>query len=234
MRRPVLVLLAALSAAGLAACSSDPEPVASVSEPRPSRSATPTATPSDAATASAAAPRAAVPSTAPQPTSPASAAGPSPARVSPVDPLSPVPAQESAAPTGQPPCRVGDLTVVDADTLVLPQSVHEVFVLRTEGPDCQLQGYPAVRLLDGAGSPLGVRVAQGGQDLPARGPVPVTLSRSTSLSFVVATPRDGTCVDAAAVDVTLPGTTTAIRTSTALSVCGSAGVSPVERRTDDE
>jgi Protein of unknown function (DUF4232) len=237
MARPsVLALLAAVPAAALVGCSSDDRPVVSVSDPRSARSASPTATatPSTSAAPSAGATPSAPAAPGPGTTADGSPPPPAASPARPADPLAPAPAQESAAPTGQPPCRATDLTVVDADTLVLPQTVHEVFVLRTSGPDCQLEGYPSVRLLDASGAPLRIPVTSGGQDLPATGPVPVTLSRGTSLSFVVATPRDGTCVEASAVDVTLPGTTTALRAPTALSVCGSAGVSPVERRTDDE
>lgn len=228
-RRSALALLAAACVVGIAACGSDEEPVASVAEPRSSRTATPVPTTTATATS---APAGRAPT--PEPSRADAAPGVVPSAVTPADPLTPVPAQETAAPIGQPPCRAADLTVVDADTLVLPDVVQEVFVLRTSGRDCELEGYPDVRLLDASGAPLAVRVTRGGAGLPASRPAPVTLSRTTSLSFVVSTPRDGTCTDASAVDVTLPGTTTAIRAATALPVCGSAGVSPVERRTDDE
>lgn len=232
-RRSALVLLAALSGVALTACGGDEEPGASVPESRSSRSASPVATPTPLAETPAALPP---PSPSPSPTRLADVRVPAPTATRPVQTRAPASAsaQESSAPVGQPPCRAADVTVVDADTVVLPSSVHEVFVLRTSGPDCQLEGHPEVRLLDASGAPLPVTVRRGGHDLPATAPSPVTLSRGTSLSFVVATARDGTCADAAAVDVTLPGTTTVLRTATALSVCGSAGVSPVERRTADE
>ena len=231
---PLRAALVALLALSLAGCS-DPEPVSSASgssspSAEPTASAVPPVVEPSASRGPGPSPTAATPAP-PPPTG----GSPSPAPLQPQDPLSPRPGRESAAPTGQPTCRGADLTVVDADTLVLPDHVHEVFVLRTRGPDCQLEGFPAVRLLDAAGGPLPVIVERGGHGLPTDPPVPVTLSRSTSLSFVVASGRDGSCTEASAVDVTLPGTTTAIRTATVLPVCdGRAGVSPVLRRTDDE
>jgi hypothetical protein len=130
---------------------------------------------------------------------------------------------------------VADLSVVDADTLVLPSHVEEVFVVRTEGPDCQFEGYPSLRLLGAGGAPLSVTVDRGGHGLTDVRPAPVTLSRGTSVSFVVASGRDGACTEASEVDVTLPGTSSALRTATVLSICNDVvGVSPLQRRTDDE
>lgn len=210
---------------GATATPASPEPAPSQAGPSDDGSA-PTA-PATAAPAPA--------SAAPASPAPGRAGTAAPPPAAPDDPLSPRPALESAAPAGQPACAAAQLTVVDADTLVLPDDVHEVFVLRTDGRACQLQGYPTVRLLDPAGAPLRVAVGHGGHGLPTAAPAVVTLSPTTSLSFVVATGRDGRCADAGAVEVTLPGTSTALRATTSLSVCDAkAGVSPVQRRADDE
>jgi hypothetical protein len=167
---------------------------------------------------------------------PTATAAPTPtASEVPDDPLSPRPALESPAPLGQPTCAPAALTVTDADSITSDRSVQEVFVLRTQGRACQLEGWPAVRLLDAAGRDLPVTVGHGGFDLPATAPAPVTLSRDTTASFLVATGRTGSCTDAATLVVTLPGTTTPLRADTTLSVCGgTVGVSPVQRLADVE
>ncbi|CAA9305337.1 MAG: hypothetical protein AVDCRST_MAG07-44 [uncultured Frankineae bacterium] len=230
-RRAAVVALLTLALAGCG----DADPAG---EPGASGSAGPSASASSSATARASSSPAGTASGSPAPTGPApSATGTDgePGVVAPQDPLSPLPARESAAPVGQPPCRVADLSVVDADTLVLPQHVEEVFVVRTDGPDCQLEGYPTLRLLGADGAPLSVTVDRGGHGLADVRPAPVTLSRGTSVSFVVASGRDGACTEASEVDVTLPGTSSAIRTATVLSLCNDVvGVSPLQRRTDDE
>jgi hypothetical protein len=80
-----------------------------------------------------------------------------------------------------------------------------------------------------------VAVRHGGFGLPAATPKVVTLSRSTSASFVVATGTAGRCVPTATVVIGLPGSGTALRASTTMTVCaGQAGVSPVGRRSDSE
>jgi hypothetical protein len=136
----------------------------------------------------------------------------------------PKPGLESAPPLGRPVCRGQALTVTDADTLVDPSYRKEVFVVRTTGADCQLKGYPTVQV-------QGVTVQHGGYGLPAEEPQPVTLSRSTSLSFVISSARAGSCRDVPTIVVTLPGTSVGHRTATSLRVCGSAvGVSPVHRQ----
>jgi hypothetical protein len=152
-----------------------------------------------------------------------------PATVSPSpspDELSPKPGLETAAPLGRPACKGPDLTVTDADTLVDPSYRKEVFALRTRGPDCQLKGYPTVQI-------AGVTVQKGGFGLPPEQPQAVTLSRSTSLSFVISSARTGTCRDITSIVVTLPGTTTGHRVATSLRVCGpKVGLSPVHRQGD--
>lgn len=159
---------------------------------------------------------------------------PTPSADSPEDPLSPKPALESPAPLGQPTCQASALTVTDADTVTDATTTHEIFLVRTAGSPCQLEGWPAVRLLDGAGKDLGVQVQHGGYGLPTATPAPVTLSADTTVSFVVATGRSGSCRTAGALLVTLPGTSTALRAATTMSVCGGAGTSPVQRLTDSE
>lgn len=161
---------------------------------------------------------------------PAAAPVPTTALPEPVDPLSPAPAVESPAPTGtQPTCAVAGLTVTDADLLADAQSLREVFAIRTTGPPCALQGWPAVTLLGADGAPLPVTARQVGR------PSTVTLSRDSSLSFVLGTPRRPDCQDASALSVRLPGTSRTIRTSTTMQVCGAdLTVSPVQRSSDSE
>jgi hypothetical protein len=140
---------------------------------------------------------------------------------------------ESAAPLGQPVCQGSTLTVTDADTLADPQSLREVFSVRTSGRDCQLQGYPTVTFQDGSGRRVPVTVVHSGFGVGADKPQPVTLSRSTSISFEIGSARSGSCVNVATVMVTLPGTSPAHRTATQFPVCGGkAAVSPVMRRGD--
>lgn len=148
----------------------------------------------------------------------------------PVDPLSPAPAVESPAPTGsQPTCAVAGLSVTDADLLADAHSLQEVFAIRTTGPPCALQGWPAVTLLGADGAPLPVTTRQVGRAGA------VTLSRDSSLSFVLSTPRSQECQDVSALAVRLPGTSRTIRTSTTMQVCGAdLTVSPVQRATDSE
>lgn len=142
------------------------------------------------------------------------------------DELSPKPGLETAAPLGQPACKGTDLTVTDADTLMDASYRQQVFSLRTKGPDCQLKGYPTVKI-------DGITTQRGGYGLPPEQPETVTLSRSTSLSFMISSARSGTCRDVPTISVTLPGTTTAHRVSTSMRVCGSrVGVSPVHRQGD--
>jgi hypothetical protein len=147
----------------------------------------------------------------------------------PVDPLSPQPALESAAPLGQPTCRAATLTVTDADLLTSGSELQEVFAIRTTGPACQLRGWPAVRVLRADGTAIALQARRVGT---ARA---VTLTRATSVSFVLGTPRGGSCEDAATLIARLPGTDRDLRTSTTMQVCGaSLRVGPVERRQDDE
>jgi hypothetical protein len=149
--------------------------------------------------------------------------------VQPLDPLSPKPALESPAPLGRPACRATDLTVTDADLLASGSTLQEVFALRTSGRACQLRGWPAVRLLRADGTAIALQARRVGT---ARA---VTLSRATSLSFVLGTPRTGACEDAATVVVRLPGTDRDLRAATSMQVCaGSVQVGPVERRQDEE
>ncbi len=158
---------------------------------------------------------------------------PSPTRQPPEDPLASLPPLETAPPVGAPVCQAATLSVADADAVYTSDAVLELFTVRTTGPDCQLEpAYPEVQVLDAAGSSLGA-VAQGGLGLPAPGPDPITLSRSTSLSFYLATTRDGSCVGATTVVVTLAGSGGALRTATGLKVCaGALAVGPVQRLGD--
>jgi hypothetical protein len=142
---------------------------------------------------------------------------------------------ESPAPLGQPACTAAAVTVTDADTLVSAAYRREVFVLRTAGRACQLEGYPTVVLLRSNGQPVAVTAQNGGQGLPPEQPSAYTLTTATSLSFEVSAGRSGACVDVTAARVTLPGTTTPKQVATDLQVCGSAvGISPVHRRGDDD
>ena len=148
----------------------------------------------------------------------------------PVDPLSPRPAVESPAPTGSAPICEGErLTVTDANLLADEHELQEVFVVRTSGPACVLQGWPAVTLLGPDNAPIPATQRRTGTATT------VSLDRATSLSFILATPRSQACRDVGTVAVRLPGTDRTIRAQTTMQVCdGSLTVSPVERRTDDE
>jgi hypothetical protein len=168
----------------------------------------------------------------PDATSPAPTATPTTATPSP-DELSPKPPLETAPPLGRPACKGSTLTVTDADTLVDPQSTREVYAVRTSGPDCQLQGYPTVTFQDARGRSVPVSVLHSGFGVPADKPQPVTLSRSTSLSFEIGSARSGACTSVTHVTVTLPGTTPGHRISSQWQVCGGkVAVSPVMRRGD--
>jgi hypothetical protein len=89
-------------------------------------------------------------------------------------------------------------------------------------------GYPYVLV-------SGTTVTRGGSGLPAETAKPYTLSRTTSLSFALATGRTGSCEDLTEITVTLPGTRTSKAVPTNLHVCDhKLGVSPVHRVGDDE
>lgn len=149
------------------------------------------------------------------------------------DELSPQPGLESPAPLGQPTCKGAPLTVVDADTLVDRQYVREVYAIRTSGPDCQLEGYPTVTFQDAAGKAVAITAAHSGFGIPAQAAQPVSLSRSTSVSFEIGSARTGSCTDITHVTVTLPGTNPGHRIATQLRVCGAkVAISAVLRRGD--
>jgi hypothetical protein len=137
---------------------------------------------------------------------------------------------ESPAPLGQPACTAAAVTITDADT-VTPRGASyraEVYVLRTTGAPCQLMGYPSVQA-------AGATVTRGGSGLPAETAKPYTLSRTTSLSFALATGRTGSCEDLTRITVRLPGTSLSKGVPTDLHVCDHRlGVSPVHRMGDDE
>jgi len=235
--RPALCLAGTALAVGLSGCSADgptitqaattptPTPSAAVVTPAPTTTA-----PAPATTPSAPAPEASTPTVPPALTS-----APVATTEEPDDPLSPRPGIESAPAPGQPTCRAGALTVTDADAVYTTSAVQELFTIRTTGPDCQLKGYPTVALLDEAGRKLPAAVSRGGYGLAAGRPRVVTLSAGSSVSFFVATARDGACEQATTLVTTLPGTSTALRASTPMQVCDAAvGLTPVRRLTDDE
>jgi hypothetical protein len=172
---------------------------------------------------------------APTTSAPATVTAP-PSTEAPVDPLTPRPPLETAPPTGQPLCDSQDLTVVDADAIIDATAVRELFVVRTSGPDCQLTGYPTVQLRDARGAVLPATYRPGGFGLPNERPAPHTLSKGTSISFVVATGRTGaSCREAATIRVRLPGTSALLTTTTAFRVCDEAvGLSPLRRQLDIE
>jgi len=216
-------------ALALTACSSDPPkrvaapPLTNVPTTQPPVTLAPGVSPAPTATSPSATRR---PTATPRPTA---------STDRPVDPLSPRPPLETAPPVGLPACAAGTLSVADADAVYDPDAVRELFTVRTSGPDCQLPaGYPAAQVLDSAGAPIG-SVAQGGPGLPAPGAAPLTLSRSTSLSFFLRTGRDGPCTGATTVVVTLSGTSSALRAPTGLQVCGGAlATGPLQRLGDGE
>jgi hypothetical protein len=135
---------------------------------------------------------------------------------------------ESPAPLGQPTCKAAAVTITDADTVTKAGYRAEVYTLRTSGSPCQLTGYPSV-VVNGA------TVTRGGEGLPAESVRSYTLSRTTTLSFALATARTGSCRDESAITVTLPGTTAPKGVVTGLRVCnGRLGVTPVHRLGEDE
>lgn len=135
--------------------------------------------------------------------------------------------ESSAPPPGAPTCQAKDLTLTDADTLVTQQNREQVYVIRTTGATCTLQGYPTVTLLDGSGKAIPARYSHGGYGQAPSSPTPLSLSRGTSVSFSVSTPRAGSCLTAATIVAALPGT---LRASTTARVCsGVAGVSAIRR-----
>ncbi len=141
---------------------------------------------------------------------------------------------ESAPPPGAPTCKAANLTVTDADTEVTPQARQQLYTVRTNGPDCGLAGYPAVTLFGADGKVLKVTYSHGGYGQSPSPAAPLTLSKSTSVSFSVSSPRAGTCVDAATISVVLPGTGGARTAPTTVRICGGvAGVSPVRRLNAD-
>lgn len=237
--RPVLLRPAAgglvLLALALAGCSSsDSAPVAaaaSLPAPLPA-TPPPAAEPTDVPAATpwtTASPRA----THSAPARPTATAAPRQPE-QPEDPLSPRPALESPPPPGRPTCRAAALTVADADAVYTDTAVQELFTVRTTGPDCQLSGFPAVQLRGAGGAPMAVRVTRGGYGLRSRASV-VTLSRTTSVSFFVATARDGQCSPVGSVAVTLPGSGGARTVASGMQVCGgAAGIGPVQRLGDEE
>lgn len=221
----------------LAGCSADPSPVRALpAATTPSSAPVP---PSTDPLSPPVAPGTAAPPTTAAPAPPATRApaapAPDPVLEGPDDPLVPQPALEVAPAPGLPACEASALRLTDADVVYGPDAVRELFTVRTSGPDCQLPaGYPTARLLGGDGAPV-APVAEGGLGLPAPGADPVTLSRTTSLSFFLATARDGACTPAAELVVALEGAGGELRTPTVMQVCaGALGVGPVQRLGDDE
>lgn len=232
MRIVVVATTLALVLSGCSDAATDPLPRAAAT---PATAATPAATATPASSPDAAPPTvstpAAVPS--PEPSLPVALPAPLPSR-GPADPLVPRPGLESPAPLGEPTCRAQDLSMVDADAIVTPETVHEVFVLRTTGPECQLEGFPQLQLRDAGGTPLALTVTRNGFGLPVEQAEPFSLSRSTSLSFRVASPRGGTCRPVASIVATLPGAGGPLTAESFLTACGdTVGVSPVERGGSD-
>ena len=236
--RPVLGLAVTALAAGLTGCSGDAPTISPVAAtPPPSAVLAPSTSPAVPPTTAPAtgAPRSTSSAEAPTTAAPRTAAAPTTtAAEQPDDPLEEKPALESAPPPGLPTCRAGALTVTDADAVYTDAAVQELFTIRTTGPDCQLEGYPTVSLLDEAGRELPAKVRRNGYGMHDDPPEVVTLSKATSVSFFVATSRDGDCQQAATLVTTLPGTGAALRASTPMQVCGAAvGVTPVRRLIDD-
>jgi hypothetical protein len=129
---------------------------------------------------------------------------------------------------GQPVCRPSAVTVTDADA-VITDRVEQIYVLRTAGRACQLEGFPEVTFLDAEGAALDLRTTRA-----AATPAPVTLSAATSLSFTLTTGRTGSCTPVTALRVVLPGTTGALMVETTLNACGTVEIGPVHRLQDDE
>lgn len=218
---PVLCVVLALAGCSGGEPTATPTPSATASpKPSPSSTAAPSPAPSARPTVDAVVPPEQPPTATPSGTTTTAPPAPPVTR----------PPVETAPPPGQPLCRASDLTLDDADAVITSAAVQELFVVRTSGPDCQLQGYPDVVLRGEGGAALSVDYTRGGGGLDPAEPEVVTLSRSTSLSFRVATPRTGSCSPAATISARLPGTDGDLTATTGLSVCQSqAGISPVGR-----
>ena len=181
--------------------------------------------PSTPAAAPSAGPTTAVPQVTTPPPSTAPTASATPRATPSPSPTAVV--ESSAPPPGGPTCQAKDLTLTDADTLVTQQNREQVYVIRTTGPTCTLQGYPTVTLLDASGKAIPARYGHGGYGQAPSSPTPLSLSRGTSVSFSVSTPRTGTCLTATTIVAGVPGT---LRASTTARVCGGvAGVSAIRR-----
>ena len=164
----------------------------------------------------------------PVPTLVPSSAAPSPSASPSAVPTAPP--RETPPPPGAPTCKPGNLTLTDADTLVTQRYREQVFVLRTSGPDCGLSGYPTVNLKGDAGKAPAVTYSRGGFGLSTAPAAPLTLSRTTSASFSLATSRTSPCTEAATISVLLPGTSAPLVARTTARVCqGRAGLSSVRR-----
>ena len=120
--------------------------------------------------------------------------------------------------------------MTDADTVVTQTSREQVYVVRTTGADCGLKGYPAVTLQGPGGKALPITYRrQSGTTAAA-----ISLSKETSVSFSVISPRSGGCADATTLRVVLPGTGAAKVAPTTARICqGQAAVSPVRRLNAD-
>ena len=233
--RPALCLAATALAAGLTGCSSDGPTISPVAATPTTTAPVPAVvTPSTTTPATTAAPSTSAPATGRATPAPTTAAPTTTAPEEPDDPLVDKPGLESAPPPGLPACRAAALTVTDADAVFTDTAVQELFTIRTSGPDCELEGYPTVALLDEAGRELPAKVRRNGYGMSNDAPEVVTLSKATSVSFFVATSRDGDCAQATTLVTTLPGTETALRAATPMQVCDAAvGVTPVRRLVDD-
>ena len=222
---PTVAPTLTLAPGATASVSPEPEPVPTTARATPSASPT--------------APRASATGTpSPVPARTATPAATASVTVTPEQPEDPLASRsplETAPSPGQPTCDARTLTVTDAGRAYTLTAVQSLFTIRTSGPDCQLEGYPAIALRDAQGSPLTVAVRRGGYGLPTAPPAAMTLSRGTSVSFSVGTARKQGCEPAASVAVTLPGTTRPVTTATTTEVCdGAVGITPVRRETDDE
>ena len=181
----------------------------------------------------AASPSAVPTTTSPAPTATLPTATATPTTTAPTELPPTKPPVETPPPPGAPPCKPATLTLTDADYTEAEGHRHELFGLRTSGPDCGLQGYPTLELRDAAGRVIPVRWSKGGYGLEPARPEPVTLSSGTSVSFSVGSPASGSCVEAAKVRATLSGVGT-LTAATSVRICGGvAGVSPIRRFEDD-
>ncbi|HVA60102.1 MAG TPA: DUF4232 domain-containing protein [Mycobacteriales bacterium] len=140
------------------------------------------------------------------------------------------------AAAGLPACATGELSAGLAGTQGAAGHILDVFSLTNRGTgSCRLDGYPGLALLDRAGRGLPTDPVHGADmAFPAVSAHPVVLNAGQAASFSVGysdvpSGAQPDCSNAAALAITPPGQSSALRVATALAPCGGGrlDVSPV-------